>query len=47
MIGTELTDILFGTPTPTQTESNLGVLEEDMVNGKNVTNYLSHFFCVF
>ena len=32
MIGTELTDILFGTPTPTQTESNLGVLEEDMVN---------------
>lgn len=27
MIGTELTDILFGTPTPTQTESNLGVLE--------------------
>ncbi len=32
MIGTEFTDILFGTPTPTQTESNLGVLEEDMVN---------------
>ncbi len=32
MLGTELTDILFGTPTPRQTESNLGVLEENMVN---------------
>lgn len=32
MLGTELTDILFGTPTPIQTECNLGVLETDMVN---------------
>jgi carbon-monoxide dehydrogenase catalytic subunit len=32
MIGTEITDILFGTPTVHTTEGNLGVLEHDMVN---------------
>ena len=32
MIGTEITDILFGTPTVRTTEGNLGVLEKDMVN---------------
>ncbi|MDR2296111.1 MAG: anaerobic carbon-monoxide dehydrogenase catalytic subunit [Clostridiales Family XIII bacterium] len=32
MMGTEFTDILFGTPTARATESNLGVLERDMVN---------------
>ena len=32
MMGTEFTDILFGTPTPRDTEANLGVLEKDMVN---------------
>ncbi|MGL5327615.1 MAG: anaerobic carbon-monoxide dehydrogenase catalytic subunit [Peptostreptococcaceae bacterium] len=32
MIGTRLSDILFGTPTPTATEANLGVLEENKVN---------------
>jgi carbon-monoxide dehydrogenase catalytic subunit len=32
MMGTEFTDILFGTPTVRATESNLGVLERDMVN---------------
>ncbi|MDR2486974.1 MAG: anaerobic carbon-monoxide dehydrogenase catalytic subunit, partial [Clostridiales Family XIII bacterium] len=32
MIGTEFTDIMFGTPTARDTEGNLGVLEEDMVN---------------
>jgi carbon-monoxide dehydrogenase catalytic subunit len=32
MMGTEFTDILFGTPTARTTESNLGVLEKDMVN---------------
>ncbi|MDR0904667.1 MAG: anaerobic carbon-monoxide dehydrogenase catalytic subunit [Oscillospiraceae bacterium] len=32
MIGTEITDILFGTPTVWTTEGNLGVLEEDYVN---------------
>ncbi|MDR3209387.1 MAG: anaerobic carbon-monoxide dehydrogenase catalytic subunit [Oscillospiraceae bacterium] len=32
MIGTEITDILFGTPTVWTTEGNLGVLEADMVN---------------
>ncbi|MDR1061159.1 MAG: anaerobic carbon-monoxide dehydrogenase catalytic subunit [Clostridiales bacterium] len=32
MMGTEFTDILFGTPTARATESNLGVLEKDMVN---------------
>jgi carbon-monoxide dehydrogenase catalytic subunit len=32
MMGTEFTDILFGTPTARATESNLGVLEADMVN---------------
>jgi carbon-monoxide dehydrogenase catalytic subunit len=32
MLGTEVTDILFGTPTVRQTEGNLGVLEKDMVN---------------
>jgi carbon-monoxide dehydrogenase catalytic subunit len=32
MMGTEMTDILFGTPTPKDTEADLGVLEKDMVN---------------
>ena len=32
MIATELSDVLFGTPTPTRSEANLGVLEEDQVN---------------
>jgi len=32
MIGTEITDILFGTPTTRQTEGNLGVIEAEMVN---------------
>jgi carbon-monoxide dehydrogenase catalytic subunit len=32
MLGTEVTDILFGTPTVRTTEGNLGVLEQDMVN---------------
>ncbi|MDR0862307.1 MAG: anaerobic carbon-monoxide dehydrogenase catalytic subunit [Oscillospiraceae bacterium] len=32
MLGTEITDILFGTPTVWTTEGNLGVLESDMVN---------------
>ncbi|HHU04892.1 MAG TPA: anaerobic carbon-monoxide dehydrogenase catalytic subunit [Clostridiales bacterium] len=32
MMGTEFSDILFGTPTPKETEADLGVLEKDMVN---------------
>ena len=32
MIATELSDILFGTPTPVETETNLGVLDEKQVN---------------
>jgi carbon-monoxide dehydrogenase catalytic subunit len=32
MLGTEITDILFGTPTVRTTEGNLGVLEKEMVN---------------
>lgn len=32
MIATELSDILFGTPTPTTAEVNLGVLRTDQVN---------------
>ncbi|UOO37459.1 anaerobic carbon-monoxide dehydrogenase catalytic subunit [Oscillospiraceae bacterium CM] len=32
MMGTEMTDILFGTPSPKDTEADLGVLEKDMVN---------------
>ncbi|MEW9121141.1 MAG: anaerobic carbon-monoxide dehydrogenase catalytic subunit [Thermotaleaceae bacterium] len=32
MIGTEFSDIIFGTPVPRETESNLGVLEENQVN---------------
>jgi carbon-monoxide dehydrogenase catalytic subunit len=32
MLATEITDILFGTPTVRSTEGNLGVLEADMVN---------------
>ncbi|MDR2738373.1 MAG: anaerobic carbon-monoxide dehydrogenase catalytic subunit [Treponema sp.] len=32
MLGTEITDILFGTPTVWNTEGNLGVLEKDYVN---------------
>ncbi|MDD5448843.1 MAG: anaerobic carbon-monoxide dehydrogenase catalytic subunit, partial [Actinomycetota bacterium] len=32
MIGTELQDILFGTPTPIPAKINLGVLKEDEVN---------------
>ncbi|GHV25739.1 carbon-monoxide dehydrogenase catalytic subunit [Spirochaetia bacterium] len=32
MLGTEITDILFGTPTVWTTEGNLGVLEKDYVN---------------
>ena len=32
MMGTEFSDVLFGTPMPRDTEANLGVLEHDMVN---------------
>jgi len=32
MLATEISDILFGTPTVRSTEGNLGVLEADMVN---------------
>ncbi|OCC14869.1 Carbon monoxide dehydrogenase CooS subunit [Dissulfuribacter thermophilus] len=32
MIATEVSDILFGTPTPNKTQVNLGVLKEDHVN---------------
>ncbi len=32
MIATELSDVLFGTPTPVKSEANLGVLSEDKVN---------------
>jgi anaerobic carbon-monoxide dehydrogenase catalytic subunit len=32
MIGTELQDIMFGTPTPLQAKINLGVLDKDQVN---------------
>ena len=32
MAGTEISDILYGTPMPKETEGNLGVLEKDMVN---------------
>ena len=32
MAGTEMSDILYGTPMPKETEGNLGVLEKDMVN---------------
>jgi carbon-monoxide dehydrogenase catalytic subunit len=32
MMGTEFSDILVGTPTPKETEADLGVLEKDMVN---------------
>jgi carbon-monoxide dehydrogenase catalytic subunit len=32
MIATELSDVLFGTPTPVESEANLGVLKKDQVN---------------
>jgi carbon-monoxide dehydrogenase catalytic subunit len=32
MIATELSDVLFGTPTPIRSEANLGVLKKDEVN---------------
>lgn len=32
MMGTEFSDILFGTPRPVDTEANIGVMEKDMVN---------------
>ncbi len=32
MMGTELSDVLFGTPKPVDTTANIGVMEEDMVN---------------
>jgi len=32
MLGTDVTDILFGTPVERKTEGNLGVLEKEMVN---------------
>lgn len=32
MMGTEFSDVLFGTPKPVDTEGNLGVMEKDMVN---------------
>jgi len=32
MIATELSDIIFGTPTPRQAKVNLGVIKEDQVN---------------
>ncbi len=32
MVGTEVSDILFGTPVPVNTQVNMGVLKEDQVN---------------
>ena len=32
MMGTELSDVLFGTPKPVDTTANIGVMEKDMVN---------------
>ena len=32
MMGTEFSDVLFGTPKPIDTNANLGVMEKDMVN---------------
>ncbi len=32
MMGTEMSDIMFGTPTPVDTEANLGVIKADYVN---------------
>ena len=32
MMGTEFSDVLFGTPKPIETEANLGVMKEDEVN---------------
>ena len=32
MVATEISDILFGTPTPVKAEVNMGVLKEDQVN---------------
>lgn len=32
MMGTEMSDILFGTPKPVDTTANIGVMEKDMVN---------------
>ncbi|HOR00650.1 MAG TPA: anaerobic carbon-monoxide dehydrogenase catalytic subunit [Anaerolineae bacterium] len=32
MIATELSDVLFGTPRPVQSQANLGVLKDDQVN---------------
>lgn len=32
MVATELSDVLFGTPTPRKSQANLGVLKEDHVN---------------
>ncbi|MFH1489348.1 MAG: anaerobic carbon-monoxide dehydrogenase catalytic subunit, partial [Pseudomonadota bacterium] len=32
MVATEISDILFGTPTPTRAEVNMGCLKEDQVN---------------
>ena len=32
MAGTEFSDVMFGTPMPIDTEANLGVMKEDMVN---------------
>ena len=32
MAGTELSDVLFGTPKPIDTTANIGVMEKDMVN---------------
>ncbi|SME89793.1 anaerobic carbon-monoxide dehydrogenase catalytic subunit [Desulfovibrio gilichinskyi] len=32
MIGTELSDVIFGTPSPSMSEANLGVIKEDKVN---------------
>ena len=31
-IGTDLTDVLFGTPTPVITDANLGALDKDKIN---------------
>ncbi len=32
MLATDITDILFGTPTPLETQANLGILSQDQVN---------------
>ena len=52
MMGTEFSDVMFGTPKPIDTTANIGVMEKDMVNivvhghDPSLSEMIVHYACL-